>query len=431
MRSLFFFCYNVVVLPVFWTLLHVAKIFNDKVRRGIEGRENLFQKLADGTSSMNSRHRIWFHVSSMGEYEQAKPMIRALKERHPDWRVIVSFFSPSGYDNSKLGKLADFITYIPFDSTSNAKRFLDIVKPSLVIFVRYDLWPNHLLEIYRRGIPVLLVNATLAPDSRRLLPIIRQFHHYIFNMLTSICTVSNTDADAFRSLELHHPQIETIGDTRYDQVWQRSLEGKQKHLFTEHVLQGKKVIVAGSTWSEDEEVLLPALKQIIHTRNDILIVVVPHEPTLNTLERLERLFENGKRCIRFSDMNDYDDEPVVVVDSVGILMGLYQYANVAYVGGSFKQGIHNVLEPAIYGIPVIFGPVYTNSQEALLLVQLGGASVIHTSEECYQTLSTLLDSKEIQEKMGSIALSLVKNHIGATEKLIAHIEALLSTPSTP
>lgn len=425
MRSVFFFFYNCLIVPLFWVGVTIAGFFNQKIKRGIEGRRELFLTLAAATASLTSPKRIWIHVSSMGEFEQAKPLIRALREKDPSCHIIVSFFSPSGYEHSKLFKLADVITYLPLDTTSNARRFLDLVRPTVAIFIRYDIWPNHLRELRKRGIPVVLANATLSLHSRRLLPLIKQFHHYLFDMLTAILTVSENDSLAFRKLKLSSPKIESIGDTRYDQVWYRSAEAKQKHFFAQHIIHEKRIVVAGSTWPEDEAVLVPTIKKLLHFKSNVLFVVVPHEPTLEVLDTLERCFENGVKTIRFSDLNDYDNEPIILVDSVGILMGLYKYASVAYVGGSFKQGVHNVLEPAVYGIPVLCGPRHTNSQEAMLLAERGGIFVVHDTVECYRTLNLLLEHDDMRTGAGNIALTMVQNHIGATEKLYHHLQPYL------
>ena len=422
MKKTWSILYNTAFIPLFWTLLQIASLFNSKIRRGIEGRRGLFEKLERDTSNLSSKRRIWFHSSSMGEFEQAKPIIAALRKKYSDINIIVTFFSPSGFDHSKNYKLADIITYIPFDTKTNTHRFLDLVQPTAAVFVRYDVWPNHIWELNARRIPVFIANATMRTTSARLYPLLKNFHHWLFNNFESILTVSAQDAEAFALFGLTHPSVEAIGDTRYDQVWQRSADAKKKHLLPHAILKGKKLLLAGSTWPEDEEVLLPAIKKILQYDSNALIILVPHEPTENALEDVEHNIGAKPRSIRFSNLNDYANEHIIIVDSIGILMALYQYANVAYVGGSFRQGIHNVLEPAVYGIPVVFGPKHTNSQEAMELARRSGGFIVNDQQECYRTLRTLLDDKKANTAAGKQALKLVEENIGATERFIQHLE---------
>jgi 3-deoxy-D-manno-octulosonic-acid transferase len=224
--------------------------------------------------------------------------------------------------------------------------------------------------------------------------------------------------ESFRRFGLSKAPLEAIGETRYDQVWQRSEEAKKKHLLPPHVLRKRKVLVVGSCWPEDEAVLLPTLRKLLQYDPHIVTVLVPHEPTVSALEAIETALGSKPRSIRFSALNDYNGEPVVIVDSVGILMPMYQYADVAYVGGSFRQGIHNVLEPAVYGIPVVYGPKHENSQEAMELALRGGGFVVRDQTDCYRTLRTLFSDAREWTNAGDIAMELVKENIGATERLM-------------
>jgi len=431
MKKLFFIVYNWLFIPSFWFVLHVTAPFKSKVRRGIQGRKGLFEQLERDVQKLTSTRRVWFHSSSMGEFEQAKPIIAALRKKYHDLNIIVTFFSPSGYDHSKNYKFADIITYIPFDTPINACRFLDLLQPTAVVFVRYDVWPNHLWELTERHIPAFIANATMRTSSARFFPLMKSFHRMLFDNFESILTVSTKDVEAFSRFGLTHPTVQAIGETRYDQVWQRSTEAKKKHLIPPAVLKGKNVLVAGSTWPEDEEVLLPAIKKLLEYDSNVLIILVPHEPTEEALETIERQLNSKTTFIRFSLMNDYSHEQVILVDSIGILMALYQYADVAYIGGSFRQGIHNVLEPAVYGIPVFFGPRYTNSQEAQELLRLGGAFVIHDQQECYRTIRTLLRGRKEDtdgrsaRRAGQVSLKLVKENVGATKRFIEHLSKVL------
>jgi 3-deoxy-D-manno-octulosonic-acid transferase len=253
----------------------------------------------------------------------------------------------------------------------------------------------------------------------------KSFHRLLFNDFVSILTVSAKDVEAFSLFGLTHPSVREIGDTRYDQVWQRSTDARKKHLIPLSILEEKKIFIAGSTWPEDEEVLLPTIKKLLEYDPKVLVILVPHEPTEEALEAIEKQLPFKTKSIRFSLLNDYSRERIIIVDSVGILMALYQYADIAYVGGSFRQGVHNVLEPAVYGIPVIYGPRYTNSQEAQELLRRGGGFLINDQLECYRALRALFDDVKARTTAGNAALKLVKENIGATERFMEHLAKVL------
>lgn len=424
------FYYNALVIPLFCITVGILALFKQKVRRAIRGRRGLFESLAAKTAQLGNGPRLWVHSSSMGEFEQAKPIISALRQQMPDVKILVTFFSPSGYEHSRTYPLADVISYIPFDTSRNARRFLDLVKPTVAVMVRYDIWPNHIWELHRRKIPVIIANATMRRTTPRRLPLIKQFHRQVYNAIDRILTVSQSDVVVFRALGITRPLLEAIGDTRYDQVAARSAEARKRSIIPSGILQGKKVIVAGSTWPEDEAVLLPAFLQMRQKLSNLLLIVVPHEPTIDHLEELERQLEEHVRTIRFSALNEYNGEEVVIVDSIGILLVLYASAHIAYVGGSFRQGIHNVLEAAVYGIPVLFGPRHRNSQEPLQLVERGGAFVINDAEELERTLLNLLDDDMARTTAGSRAAAFVQANIGATKRILSHLEPYLRHTSS-
>ncbi|MBM4169432.1 MAG: 3-deoxy-D-manno-octulosonic acid transferase [Ignavibacteria bacterium] len=426
MRVLWYWLYNVVAIPALWTVLQVASLFHRKIRRGIVGRRGLFEQLGSDIQKLRASRRIWIHASSMGEFEQAKPIIAALRQEYANLDIIASFFSPSGYEHSRSYHLADVITYIPFDRPKNARRFIDLVKPDVAVLVRYDVWPNHLRELKRRNIPTIIANATLQRRSARLVWPIRDFHYHVYENLSAILTVSLEDAAAFRYMGLRTPRINVVGETRYDQVHLRKIEAEKKHLLPQEILRRRKVFVVGSSWPEDEEVVVPAFRKIARYDSSALMILVPHEPTIPTLERLELELEFQKlRVIRFSNLADYSAENVVLVDSIGILLALYQYADFAYVGGSFRQGIHNVLEPAVYGIPVVFGPKHENSREAMELVARGGAFVVTSVDDCFPQLRRLFNDKHVRTAAGKAAFSLVQENVGATQKFVDYLGTVL------
>jgi 3-deoxy-D-manno-octulosonic-acid transferase len=421
------FLYNLIVVPFLYGLFHSGKLFNAKIRRGIAGRQDLFTHLADNTASFKHKNRLWFHASSLGEFEQAKPIIVALKNKYPDVHVIVTFFSPSGYENSRNYKLADVISYIPFDTSRNAQIFLRIVQPTVAIILRYDVWPNMIWSLHEQNIPAFIVNATMKKDSPRLLPLVKQFHRALYDCFSHILTVSANDLDAFRLFSAAQPRYEAIGDTRFDQVMSRSLVAATKNILPQSVVKGKKILIIGQSWGEDESVVVPVVLKMQEQEPSLLTFIVPHEPTIEHLDAVEQMLEDESSCIRFSAMNNYNGERIIIVDSIGILVALYHYAHVVFIGGSFKQGIHNVLEPAVFGVPVLFGPKHGNSQEAVELARLGGGFVVRNERELYRTLRTLLEDEAHRGHAGAIAQSFVRNHCGATGRFLQHLEPYITS----
>lgn len=416
--------YNLFVVPILYSSFRLFGIFNSKVKQGVNGRKRLLEDLIlNATKLDKTKKLIWFHSSSLGEFEQAKPIIERLK-KESDVNILITFFSPSGYLNSKNYPYADLISYIPFDTKGNVKRFITIVNPSVAVFMRYDLWPNIINEIYKNKIPILLVDATMRKNSPRKFFLGKSFHKSLFKMITKILTVTDDDAKNFKSFDCEEGKLLVVGDTRFDRVYQKSTIAKERKLINDEILKNKKVIVAGSTWSEDEEVIIPIFQKLAKyestesTENKLLFIIAPHEPTIHHLEKLENDFNKNLRTIRFSYLNNYSNENVIIIDSIGILSTLYYYANIAFVGGSFKSNVHNVLEAAVYGIPVLYGPKIFNSQEAKRLNEIGGGIIIHNQKEGYRMFKTLLLNDELREKLSKVSKKFVEDNLGATDKIL-------------
>jgi 3-deoxy-D-manno-octulosonic-acid transferase len=427
MKNSWFFIYNSIVFPALYGAARAGSLFNEKIRSGIQGRKTLFKELEENLAKTDSRQpRIWFHVSSLGEFEQAKPIIQNLKGKYPDAVVIVTFFSPSGYNHSRSFKYADIISYLPFDSRASASRFVRITAPCAAVFIRYDVWPNFIWALSGAGIPILLADATLRRTSKRFSFILKNFHRGLFDHFDHILTVSPQDAEQFNRFGLTKPRIEVAGDTRYDQVWLKSTAAKNVHLFPEGFMKRKKVFVVGSSWQADEEHLFPVLKKLVKEERSVLTVLVPHEPTEYNLDRIQNELGDDLPSIRFSHINTYTGEKVIVVDSVGILLSLYRYAHIAYVGGAFRTGVHNVLEASVYGIPVVFGPRHVRSQEAIELVRRGGGFTVNDDRSMYRVLRLLFGDSEKRKAAGKIARELVYENIGATERIIDHLSVYIN-----
>lgn len=424
MKKLWQIIYNTFFIPLLYLTIKFISLFKQKIRKGIRGRKRIFEELILNKISLNqSKKIIWFHSSSLGEFEQAKPIIEKLK-KETDSIIVVSFFSPSGYENSKKYPYADIITYLPFDSQRQAKRFVEVISPNLAVFMRYDIWPNHIWTLKKKNIPCLLVDATMKKNSPRKLPIVRSFHKYLFEDFTKILTVSEEDVRGFASFKCKNVEIKKVGDTRFDRVYNRSLASKESKIISPDVLKGSKVLVAGSTWSQDEEILIPAFLKLLKFDENALMIIAPHEPTLLNLEKLEHEFSGEASFIRLSHINNYANQRIIIVDSIGILSILYNYADVAFIGGSFKMNVHNVLEAAVYGVPVIFGPKIENSQEAKILAEIGGGILVKDKRELYRTLRKILSDEKFRIETGKKSFDYVEEHRGATDRIIKEITAI-------
>jgi 3-deoxy-D-manno-octulosonic-acid transferase len=424
MKKLWQIIYNTFFIPLLYLTIKFISFFKQKIRKGIRGRKRIFEELILNKISLNqSKEIIWFHSSSLGEFEQAKPIIEKLK-KETDTIIVVSFFSPSGYENSKKYPYADIITYLPFDSQRQAKRFVEVISPNLAVFMRYDIWPNHIWTLKKKNIPCLLVDATMKKNSPRKLPIVRSFHKYLFEDFTKILTVSEEDVRGFASFKCKNVEIKKVGDTRFDRVYNRSLASKESKIISPDVLKGSKVLVAGSTWSQDEEILIPAFLKLLKFDENALMIIAPHEPTLLNLEKLEHEFSGEASFIRLSHINNYANQRIIIVDSIGILSILYNYADVAFIGGSFKMNVHNVLEAAVYGVPVIFGPKIENSQEAKILAEIGGGILVKDKRELYRTLRKILSDEKFRIETGKKSFDYVEEHRGATDRIIKEITAI-------
>jgi len=425
MIKIWFFFYNVFILPPLYFTLLIGSFFNSKIRIGLKGRKRIFENLIIDAASLNKTKKlVWFHSSSLGEFEQAKPIIEELKKKF-DINILVTFFSPSGYENSKKYPYADLISYIPFDTPINARRFISIIKPDLAVIMRYDIWPNHIYEMKRVGIPMLLVDATMKKRSSRKMPLIKSFHEALFKKLTKILAVSQADAEGFKEFGCTDEQLKIVGDTRFDRVYQKSLKAIEKRLIKGEILKDKKIFVAGSTWNTDEEIICPAFLKLQKYLGNIIMIIAPHEPTILNIENIENEVGKYVETIRFSHLNNYKNEKVIIVDSIGILSTLYFYADVAFVGGGFKSNVHNVLEAAVYGVPVLFGPKIENSQEPKELQKKGSGILIRNKKEAYKELRTLFGNDELRKSKKEISLKYIEENLGATEKIIREIKKFL------
>jgi len=421
MRFFWKLFYNLIFIPLLFIAYHIYALFNEKAGIGLRSRKAIFDKMKPVPNTNDKPYLIWFHCSSVGEFEQARPIVEAIKDRA---RVVISFFSPSGYNLASKYPYADLLCYLPFDTIRNARRMFRLICPSMLVFIRFDIWPNYVWTASRLGVPVMLVDAALHEESSRLYPIVRNFLKSVHRYISVHCAISEADAQRLRRICLKNSVIRVVGDTRFDQVIARKKSAVRK-------LGGllpkfdSPVIIAGSTYAEDEEVVLEAYKKVLSDWGKAQLILVPHEPEVQRLEEIESLMSyKGLPHIRLANIEKYNGE-AIIVDRVGVLAELYMLGDITFIGGSFHGSVHNVMEPAIMGKPVIFGPDIQNSLEAHMLIERGAGITINDSEELAKELVRLLSDNELRARIGESARAMVEENAGATDKIVDCIDEFL------
>lgn len=386
--------------------------FNSKAKKYTEGRKNLF----DGLTQHIDTHAdyVWFHVSSLGEFEQGRPVIEKFKTLHPQYKILLTFFSPSGYDVRKNYDGADYVCYMPADTPANAKKFLDIVKPKAVFFVKYDFWYNFLREVHSRNIP-LYIFSTIFREKQVFFRWYGKKYKEVLSFFTHIFVQDENSVKLLKSIEIDRVTI--AGDTRFDRVCQITRNAKQIPIVDTFVGQSR-VIVAGSSWPPDENIIFGALRRL-EEKHDIKLIIAPHEIHEGHLTAIEKTLGETKN-IRFSkaDANSAKQAKVLIIDNFGMLSSLYKYAEIAYVGGGFGTGIHNILEAVSYSIPVAFGTNYKRFKEAVDLVSLGAAATVRNEDELYSVLDRYLSDQTLLKRAGQVSLEYVEKNLGAADKIL-------------
>jgi len=395
--------------------------WNRKAKSWLDGRKGLFDRIQAALgSSAGEFPVIWMHCSSLGEFEQGRPVLERLKAASPACKIIVTFFSPSGYEARKDYKGADHIFYLPLDSRKNARQFIDLVKPTLVIWIKYDYWYYFLVELKKRNIPTLLVSGIFRPDQ----PFFKwwgRLHRYMLECFTHLFVQTDTSRKLLETIGFSG-NVSISGDTRFDRVIEIA-ETRESLPVIEAFCQGATVIVAGSTWEEDEE----ELDHYANTHPDLRFIIAPHEIEEARLKEVEQLFRHR---IRYSEWSRQPGvQPgrpapnVLIIDNIGMLSRLYQYATITYVGGGFgDDGVHNVLEAAVYGKPVVFGPVIEKYIEAVELVDRGGGIVIDSALEAEAVFNRLLSKAEEYRHACEASRDYVYSRKGATDKILTYIQ---------
>ena len=419
--NIYLFFYNVIVVPIMYIVFIVGSIFNKKIKQGWDGRKNYFNNARKIANSIPSTAKIYlFHSSSVGEWEQAVPIIEKLKEQNSDIFVIVTFFSASGYNVVK-NPIIDAKLYLPLDSKSNARQFFSIFKPLVWIICKYDVWPNMLFEAKKQNIPVLLTSAELAADSKRYVFPMKSINKSIYNKIDYILTISQDTRDRFLLIYPFENRLFVGGDSRFDRINQKVELLKHEEQFRVFKKEDVFTFIMGSSWPADEKHVLPPLIRLMLRNPHLNAIIVPHEINENHIKTVEELFFNAsietERYSNFSS-NNGTHARVAIIDTVGILSKLYRITQLAYIGGGFGSGVHNVMEPAAFAQPVLFGPKHINSFEACQLEYIMAAHTIRTETEFEIIADYLINREKLRIEKGTDARKFLTDNLGATEKTI-------------
>ena len=399
---------------------------NLKIQEGIKGRKRVFTALTNQLQTARPLEKTtWFHFTSVGEFEQAKPLIEAI---YAETRIVLTFFSPSVAPNAKSYPYADAAVYLPLDTPRNAARLIRRIEPSLIVFSKFDIWPNLVWKAAKHSIPIIVVAGTLHAESKRLSRFAKPFFRSVHRHINVHCAISEADAARFQELCSPEHQIVVTGDTRYEQVYRRaiSVEPNTEFIPGQATLQ-RPILIAGSTYAEDEKVLLPAYQLLRENtpENFPHLILVPHEPTPERIAGIREHLDREKLAyLCFSELTsdvDLSVMDVLIVDKVGLLARLYGLADIAFVGGSFRGSVHNVMEPAAMAKPVIFGPTIQNAYEASLLVDRGGAKLVRTAQALADAITVWLDDADARTTAGSIGQQLIEENLGAVERTLVHL----------
>ena len=410
------FFYNIAVY-ITGFVLNIVSLFNKKIALFVNGRKETFAKL---TTEFEGKSKvIWFHCASLGEFEQGRPIIEKCRREIKDSKVLVTFFSPSGYEVRKNYAEADAVVYLPLDTKSNAKRFLDIVKPSVAVFVKYEFWPNILKELENRNIKTLLVSGIFRENQ----PFFKWYGKWIVSSLQSFdhfFVQNDTSKELLRRLGFTNVTIS--GDTRFDRVYQVT----NQKIDLEKIARFKgdtTVLVAGSTWPKDEELLVKFINDLPSRKQKYIIA--PHNIHAESIVKLKNSINKNTLLYSEIDSAEPTNFEVLIIDSIGLLSKIYYYADIAFVGGGFGTGLHNILEPATFSVPIIIGPNYQKFNEAKDLISLEACLVVKNSEELNTTLSTLFINKKERTEKGELSRKYILENIGATEIIFNHLRLII------
>ena len=403
------------LINIFQLHLHVLKYFNKTVFNFLNKRKKIFKKLKSNISK-NEKY-IWIHVASLGEYEQGLPVFKKIKSLYKDHKIVLSFFSSSGYDLRKNNPISDLTVYLPIDTSYNAKRFIDLINPEIAVFVKYEFWPNFLKYLKKNNTPTYLLAGVFRKNHWFFKPYgfwmrnnLKTFNHFF---------VQNNDSKNILK-KYNFNNCSVMGDSRFERVLELpNQENKIKYL--NKFKKSKQCFVAGSTWNEDDEIIIKFINS--YKENDICFIIAPHQIDLNKINKAKSFIK--KKSILMSELNkdNASKNSVIFIDSIGLLTSVYSYADIGYVGGGMgNTGLHNTLEPAVFKIPVIVGKNFGKFHEVSELINLKGFISIKNYDTFKNELIDLINNKKTRDKMGQINYKYILNKIGASEKVITYLK---------
>lgn len=409
------FLYNFAI-KLYNFAIYIAHFFNPKARMWVEGRKGLFEKISSDVKT--ERKHIWFHFASLGEFEQGRPVLEKMKERYPQYPIIMTFFSPSGYELRKNSPLADHVFYLPVDTRQNAERFIDLINPAIVVFTKYEYWYHYFHELNQRSIPLYIISGIFRNEQ----PFFKWYgklHRQILRFVSHFFVQDQQSVQLLNGIGIMNATVS--GDTRFDRVAENAAAPKQFEV-VKSFCGSSNIMVAGSTWPDDERLLAALIKSY----PDWKFIVAPHEIKPEKIQAFEAMLPDNtvlrySSATKNSDPHHYSAYRVLIIDNIGMLSSLYQYGQIAYIGGGFGVGIHNTLEAAAFGIPVIFGPNYHKFLEAKGLIKAGGGFSIRNETELKGIMEKLQNSAA-REAAGTAAGSFVRTQKGATETIISFID---------
>lgn len=407
------FLYNITITLADF-LLKIIALFNPKIKLFVAGRKDVFETLSQKIKA--SDKTIWFHAASLGEYEQGLPVIEKIKEKFPSHKIVITFFSPSGYEVRKNNTIADATVYLPLDTKKNAQKFLKLVHPEMAFFIKYEYWPNYLNKLKKSNTPTYLISGIFRAN-QVFFKWYGQFYRNALNSFTYFFV--QNEASKKLLLQLGKNNVAVSGDTRFDRV-AAILEKDNSLDFISQFKNDCLTIVIGSSWPKDENLLV---NYINSTNHKLKFIIAPHNIKPEQIQQLKNSI--SKKTVLFSEKENKNlaEFDVFIIDTIGILTKIYSYADIAYVGGGFgNPGVHNILEPATFGVPIIIGPNFSHFAEAIALVNLEGCTSISNTDELSQTFETLVTDDVIRNKKGVICSNFVNTNKGATSIIIEKIQ---------
>ncbi len=410
------FLYNLVVILAS-QLLKIVALFSPKMKLFVDGRKSVFETLAKTIKATDKT--IWFHAASLGEYEQGLPVIETIKQQFPTHKIVVTFFSPSGYEVRKKNTVADATVYLPLDTISNAKQFVELVHPEMVFFIKYEYWPNYLNELKKQQIKTYLISGILR-ENQAFFKWYGGFYRNALKTFDYFFVQNESSKNLLQSIGFNN--VKVSGDTRFDRVVS-ILERDNSLDFIEQFKNNKTTIVIGSSWPKDESLLVNYINQ---SSDDVKFIIAPHnikqEQILNLKNQIQKktiLFSENVETRLIASLQEYN---VFIIDTIGILTKIYSYADIAYVGGGLgTSGLHNILEPATFGVPVVIGPNYSHFAEATALVNMGGCVSIQNQTQLNEAFDLLLHNEDERLEKGHICSTFVQMNKGATQTIMNYI----------